>query len=108
MKLTPAILAYCYSLLRETEPFCRWDLPPAEDVRFKVIHRLSHRGSCDRSAGVIKISDRLHGRLSKVLETMAHEMCHMRDTSRAHHGREFKLLAQQVCKHHSDFEYVGF
>ena len=107
LHLTPEMLEAAYELLRTTPPFKRWRLPPAEEVEFHVTKHLDLRGDCVDAghAHVIRISGNCHGSLQKLLETMAHEMCHVRQAindpdDRAHHGSVFKKYAAQVCRVH--------
>ena len=46
MKLSPAILRAAYAMLDECEPFSRWNLPAAEDVKFKVGKDRTCYGTC--------------------------------------------------------------
>ncbi len=118
MKLTPDTLANAYGLLRQTAPFDRWKLPRVEDVKFVVSRSRNTFGMCGtptktRAKYKITVSSAMHSRLSRVLETMAHEMCHaaldIPGTKRiSAHGREFHKLANQVCRHHPDFERAVF
>jgi uncharacterized protein YbaP (TraB family) len=98
LHLTPAILEASYELLRVSLPFRRWGLPHADDVEFHVTRHKDRDGDCtDGDTYTIRISAERHSTLARVLETMAHEMCHMRDIT---HGSLFQRLAKQVCKHH--------
>lgn len=119
MRLTPEILAACYELLRATRPFDRWGLPPASEVRFVSVESMSGgRGFADytplKRGHKIRVSEARHERLSRILETMAHEMCHVKQRccratrNSATHGKVFQRLADQVCKHHPDFERPVF
>jgi SprT-like family len=102
LHLTPAMLEAAYELLRVTPPFRNWKLPEADDIEFHVT-KFPHRADCgwDGTEFTIRVSLTSHDTLKELLETMAHEMCHMRyPNDRAHHGYLFKRLAAQVCRHH--------
>ena len=113
--LTPEMLEATYELLRTTPPFRRWKLPEADDVEFHVTrHRvLSGQYTYLRSKKRvlwhrIEISTTCNKNLRDMMETMAHEMCHIRQrtadraakTRTLTHGRAFKRLAALVCRHH--------
>lgn len=96
------MLESAYELLRTTPPFRNWRLPAVDEVAFHVT-RFAHDADChyDGMNFTIRISDHKHATLRELLETMAHEMCHMRyPNDKAHHGRLFKRLAAQTCRHH--------
>lgn len=118
MRLTPDLLAAAYSLLRETEPFRRWNLPDAEEIRFEVVKTRAWQGEYVSWQGEhshrIRISQWFHKRIIRLLETMAHEMLHLhmreagakQDSHR--HGPAFKKLCRLVLRHHPEFDPVGF
>lgn len=118
MRLTPEMLAACYELLRTTKPFDGWLLPPASEIQFVPMPRMGRTGYADyaplKRHHRIRVSEARHERLSRVLETMAHEMCHLKQhcchatRNSAVHGKVFQKLADQVCKHHPDFERPVF
>lgn len=105
--LTPDILEAAYNLLRQTRPFRGWKLPDGEEVAFHVVatdrvyadHHVGRDGHC------IRVSQRRHYQLATLLQTMAHEMCHMREVqlkvrNDIAHGRVFQQLKAQVCRFH--------
>lgn len=108
MRLTPDILRGAYDFLRLTRPFKRWNLPPAEGIKFVVGRRTDAAGehtSYVNGEHAIMISEACVGHLDKTLEVMAHEMIHvyqvMRKTNtRSVHNAEFRRLAAQVCREH--------
>lgn len=111
LHITPAMLECTYELLRVTPPFRRWGLPHADEVEFHVCKMkdavadyiwwwsdgkmMLHR---------IRVSAQDHHKIFPLIESMAHEMCHMKqrlmNTNYASHGQVFKRLAAQVCRHH--------
>jgi len=105
--LTPDILEQAYELLRATPPFRGWKLPPADDLTFHVIATNSPAADhyCIEGVHTIRISHKRHKTLRTLIETMAHEMVHMREAqmkTRAdvEHGKVFHRLADQVCRAH--------
>jgi len=120
LHLTPEMLVAAYELLRTTPPFKRWKLPEADDIEFHVTSDNSASGQYTYARTVktvlwhrIEISNVFNKTLSQVLETMAHEMCHLRQRSSDRctrsltHGPKFKRLAAQVCRRHG-FDEAAF
>jgi hypothetical protein len=108
VKITPDILRHAFEFLAATEPFCRWSLPDADDVDFRVGRSQTVFGWMDWATGkrpVICLSQPLHYHTNSIMETMAHEMIHLylRDVKAdkgAPHGAPFRKLAAQVCRVH--------
>jgi hypothetical protein len=107
LSLTPSILEAAYTLLQSTPPFHRWKLPLGDDVEFHVTRSSAHRGDYvySNDTHIIRVSNCLIGSLHELLTTMAHEMCHMRQTieapeDKAHHGWRFHRYATIVCRIH--------
>ena len=101
------MLEAAYELLRTSPPFNRWKLPEADEVAFHVTGHRDRRGDhcVQGSEHIIRISAPLHSTLRHVLETVAHEMCHMRQfvtapQDQALHGWRFKVYAKAVCRIH--------
>lgn len=107
IKLTPEVLAAAYDLLLTLEPFVEWNLPPSEDVRFKVIRSVNNRGwyKFDNNWHTIAISQRCVGHTISLIEVMAHEMLHLHqrhnclETS-GMHNKSFLLEAERICAIH--------
>lgn len=97
-----------YELLRTTLPFRRWKLPHADDVEFHVTAHKDRYGDHISYGGGkmhrVRISLPANPTLRDLIETMAHEMCHMRQRrtrlKSASHGKIFQRLADLVCRHH--------
>lgn len=109
--LTPEILEAAYNLLRATPPFKGWKLPHSDDVEFHVTRHIDRSGDCTNTGKgfTVRISSKYHATLPAVLETMAHEMVHMRQHQFCFpvtHGPRFKRLAKQVCRRHGFSEAV--
>lgn len=102
MRLTTDMLRASYELLCECRPYRHWNLPPADEVRFKVTRSLEIDGYYLYPKQEIGISSLSHQHLYSVLVTMAHEMVHlyMRETAMdrkvADHGVAFRKLAARV------------
>ena len=105
--LTPALLHSTYSMLDECQPFCKWNLPDAEDITFEVNRSKRNCGVYTLIAGKahkIGISVHFHGRVHNLIETMAHEMIHLHvwrhpGTSRGgEHNAAWRRYANEVCK----------
>lgn len=107
LPLTPEMLRGAYDLLSTTPPFSKWNLPPSEEVTFRVVRSPNLRGWYRRENGrhVIAISSRCTGYLVSLLGTMAHEMIHLHEAAAGActsgmHSAAFNCWAAQVCKYH--------
>ena len=99
-----------YDLLRGTLPFRRWKLPHSDDVEFHCVPlagnaQAEHYVRSDNERHVFRLNPKRHGTIFSVLQTMAHEMCHMREYQlgsrrKGCHGALFNRLADQVCRIH--------
>lgn len=81
MKLNPVILKEIYEMLSICEPFTKWKIPLADEVRFEVIRDDSVMGTYlyddgGEYAHTIQISESRNGHLDTVVRTLAHEMIH--------------------------------
>lgn len=117
LRLTPEMLEGAYEYLRVSPPFCRWNLPHADQVSFRVMgtrDRFGHfRGRHKKASGddfsEIAISAGMVRSTELLIATMAHEMIHLYQdetgTARGHHNPAFRKLAKRVCAVHGfDFE----
>ena len=102
IQLTHEMLRMTYELLRLTLPYRRWHLPHADKVEFHVMAYKDRHSDALTTKGQhrIRVSNKVIQTLAALTEAMAHEMIHLHDTSRAHHGRVFHKHADQVCKRH--------
>lgn len=75
-RLTPTRLAAIYSCLRAMPPFCRWKLPPADQITFKAVKRHDVYGEHDMTPNIIRVSTSLNGHWDTICKTLAHEMVH--------------------------------
>lgn len=102
LHITPEVLAAAYTFLRSTRPFCRWKLPPAESVKFRVTGSMTEAGYC-KGTEEIGVSKKCSAHTSSLLATMSHEMIHMHLNAkgvRAHHGPDFVKASGQVSREH--------
>ena len=110
LPLTPEMLAAAYDFLSLTPPFDRWNMPPSEDVAFKISRsrkwfaRYRWNGSrhvVEMSSNAVAYSDTLFAKLS-------HELIHLHLEELGMEGRggpdthsgAFRNLAEEVCKCH--------
>lgn len=111
LPLTTEMLEASYEFLKTTPPFCNWNLPDAEDIRFFV-----NRKTKSKLAEYQWLGDRHSismcafgiGHTSTLMRTMAHEMVHlhleqMGWESRGNenvHNLAFRKFASEICKIH--------
>ena len=80
MKLNPINLREIYEMLHTCEPFSKWNLPLADEVKFEVIVDDQVMGTYlyddGEYAHTIQISAARCSHLDTVIRTMAHEMIH--------------------------------
>jgi predicted SprT family Zn-dependent metalloprotease len=105
LPLTPEILAATYGFLRVTPPFNRWKLPPAGDVKFRVMRTKQFMGQhfLEPEGHVIDVSAQKVGYTRALILTIAHEMVHMAQHERGlprTHNADFERMTAQVCKFH--------
>lgn len=104
--LTREMLAAAYDLIEYTDPFCKWNLPASDEVAFDVVTTRYRFGDCIGTGKLrIRISSRFVGRLTSLVESVAHEMVHLHMDiggviESDPHGPGFRKLAAQVCKVH--------
>ena len=107
MYLTPDICERIYELLRVTKPYSGWRLPDADEVEFRVSKSKTSYGGCgERATGhLIELSAFLNADLTAAMQTMAHEMIHLRQhiigvryERDGNHGRTFDKAASKVCR----------
>lgn len=113
LRLTPHNLVAAYDYLKTTAPFNKWKLPHADGLEFRVTDHAdrfghmqdfpAHQNRCP----VIAASAKMTTTTPVLLETIAHEMCHLKQyldrgfrKGDHGHGPTFKRLAQAVCRSH--------
>ena len=97
-----------YTMLRAFHPFNRWGLPPSEKVRFYLLvdEDLAQFSLDDDGKMYIAINPDKHLTLQQAIESVAHEMVHMRqemlerlsDNPAKHHNADFRRMAKSVCR----------
>lgn len=107
LRLTTEMCEHGYVFLTHTQPFDRWNLPDAHDIRFALYKKPFEYGYYQRTAAgdhTIAIGPKV-GHTVTLLQTLAHEMVHLyqaitkMETSQEHNAA-FRKLWQQVCRHH--------
>ena len=105
------MLAAAYDYVATTEPFCRWNLPESDEVRFYVISSPADfaRYRWDGKRHTISVSSRSVGHTATLIEKMCHEVIHLhleetgmeslQGTTNTH-NHAFRKLALGVCKSH--------
>ncbi len=107
LHLNPGMIGTVYDVLRGTKPFHRWGLPEAEALTFRVYRSRAERGALERVGEkiILGVSEHSNGHLYSLIETVAHEMVHLRLLSLGmknweRHGVRFEHLAKAVCAAH--------
>src|SRR5258708_16262226 len=109
LHISPEMMEATYELLKTTPPFHAWNLPEADDIVFGVFSTKTHSAEYYLRRGddahVIRINGNWCGTLAKLIVCMAHEMIHLPlrvacPGDYGQHGKDFKRLAAQVCRHH--------
>lgn len=105
MRMTASLVAAAYTMLRLTPPFLRWRLPRADELEFRVSEDDHYGEFQPGEKPAIVVSNKMNGRLSTLLETVAHEMAHLKmDRGGApggynHANPEFRRLIADICNH---------
>lgn len=114
IQLSPDMLAHCYDYLICQKPFSGWNLPPSEDVKFKVIKHKDRTAHYEHHKGThtIAMSSTYVGRHEMLISSMAHEIIHLHMLQtcwnrRNQHDAAFQKYADQVCKVH-EFDRLIF
>lgn len=113
LPLTPQRLAAVYELLLAFPPFDRWRLPPAAEVKFRILRtkRWDADWWIEGGRHHVRISENRAGHLNTITCAMAHEMIHVRqrvsrtETNGVEHNAEFKRIADRICRRYGwDFK----
>jgi hypothetical protein len=112
LRLTKPLLAATYDMLRESDPFRSWKLPPSSECRFKIVRSKKIFADFCVKGGVpvYRISAAKHGHTVTLLASMAHEMIHHRQAltgDREIHGPRFQKMAARACAVHG-FDHKTF
>ncbi len=106
MNIKPQEVAAAYEFLLQLTPFNRWNLPETDGVEFRTDMRKNVLGEHNyrarkRLPPLIRMSLRCNGHLISVLQTVAHEMCHLAQVvngEREGHQETFAKRASAVCR----------
>lgn len=106
--VTPARLRAIYTMLLAMPPFDKWGLPEPTAIRFSVLRGADcAEYSTDwKDRPEISVNMDLHIWLDQVVESVAHEMVHLRQDAlerlperhERQHNAEFRKLARVVCQ----------
>jgi len=110
LPLTPEVLAAAYDYLAACEPFCKWNLPDSDDIKFRVIRSNKVFAQYVYDGGhTIEVSSANVGHTKTLMETMAHELIHLhlrltgmesKSSNPNVHNMPFRKLAAQACRVH--------
>ena len=107
LHLTPDMLAHAYEYLCCQPPFNKWNFPPSEDIKFKIIRQKDRFAHYQMREGVhhIEFVNGSINRHEQLIATMAHEMIHLHAeatgiASNNPHDKAFHKFADRVCKIH--------
>lgn len=113
LPLTPEMLEACYEFLKTTPPFCRWNLPHGEDIKFQVGGRPREAGRYvwdpNTKRHYITISKYGVGYTASLMRFMSHEIVHLHlqetgmespKRSEEIHNAAFRKLADKICRYH--------
>lgn len=107
LRLTHEAVEGAYNFLRACYPFCRWNLPEADDLAFKVTRHNDRFAHFEYNTGAfpnVAVSERHVKTLDDLLAAMGHELIHIHQwkrgtgSKRGQHNKEFRRLAKLVCK----------
>ena len=107
MHLDKEVLAGVYESLRICQPFRRWRLPPASDIKFVVTKQRDREGDYTRIVRTqqhfISVSGARISHYDSLAIVMAHEMIHLEQAvskreTRGEHNADFRRKAARVCK----------
>ena len=120
LRLTPRNPELAYEYLKNTAPFNKWKLPDADELEFQITDhadRYGHLHSFPVKSGkyqIIAISAKNTTTTAQLMETMAHEICHLKQfmdmgfcKGGYTHGPIFKTMARNVCRVHG-FNLAAF
>jgi predicted SprT family Zn-dependent metalloprotease len=106
MNVTSRDVQAAYDFLCRLAPFNKWGLPDARKVKFSISRVPDEIGACHISNEFsISLNDDMHLTLVQLLETVAHEMIHVKqqmlgklpDDPSKHHNATYRRMRKQVC-----------
>lgn len=109
--ITPDMAEAAYNFLKTTPPFKRWRLPSSNKIEWIITRNKTYMGRCTSYSDkhdkfTIEISLVKCTNTESLIETIAHEMVHMRQRiskgfrKELGHGGDFSRMADQVCQKH--------
>lgn len=112
LPLSPELLAYAYDYLMCLPPFSKLNMPPSEDIKFRVIKskKIFARYFMEGGAHHIDVSNKMVGSHMVLLSTLAHEAAHLHLNEVGGcdlHGPNFQKLADKICASHG-FDRLTF
>lgn len=118
LPLTIDSLAAAYEYLCTTPPFNKWNLPPGEEIKFKISRsqREFAHYQWDGERHNISLSEAAVGHTITLMIALAHEIIHLhleatkqesKRGSRNTHNAAFRKYADRVCKVHG-FDVKAF
>lgn len=117
LRLTHENLPAAYEYLRACEPFCRWKLPHADELEFRVTRHGDRFGHFRAEKGgkwpEFSVSENMVTTTALLLETLGHEMIHLKEHvdgvkwRGGDHGPQFLRVARSVCRIHG-FDLEAF
>ena len=108
MKITPLLCYDIYHMLQLTSAMSTWKMPSSEIVDFIVQTKLDGDTyawvEADGDGYILKISKSQNQTLTRLIETIAHEMVHISrhksgDGKWAEHDGKFLKMAEHLNKH---------
>jgi hypothetical protein len=112
LPLSSELLAHAWDYLMCLPPFDRLNMPPSDDIKFKVIksRKIFARYYAVGGAHHIDVSNKLVGSHAVLLPTLAHESIHLHLAEIGAcdlHGPAFQGMADKVCNIHG-FDRLTF
>ena len=102
--LNAEVAAHCWDLVNAASPTLRsWNLPPSEDIKFKIINRQDRYGHHEVIGGVhhIAISKPCVSTFITLISTLVHEAIHIHQDQTGLPRRDdkiFSAFADKLCK----------
>jgi hypothetical protein len=112
LPLTSELLAHAYDYLTCLPPFAKFNMPPSDDIKFRVIKskKIFARYFIEGGVHHIDVSSKMVGSHIVLLSTLAHEAIHLHLEEIGAcdlHGPSFQALADKVCLIHG-FDRLTF
>ena len=110
--ITPETARATYLYLLSFPPFCKWKMPAAKALTFRVVAFTGEYASFDPDKMELQVSSANIAKQQTLLKKIAHEMLHVHEHainrwSKKHDTAFFFRCRDQVCKHF-DFDPADF